>query len=175
MGNEQLKDLAAKTVETALSQGADSAEVSLFRDTEFSVTVRNSDIENLIESGSRRIGIDIFVGGKKAVVTSTDISEDSIRQLITEGVELAGVMDRDEYAGLPDKEELGAAEGDLGTFDEATSIVTAAEKIDMAMRLERATTEMDARIISDGASCSTVTLTSVLANSLGFCESFDRI
>lgn len=174
MGKEQLKDLAAKTVETALSQGADSAEVSLFRDSEFSVTVRNSDIENLIESGSRRIGIDIFVGGKKAIVTSTDISEDSIRQLIAEGVELAGVMDRDEYAGLPDKEELGAADGDLGTFDEATSTVTAAEKIDMAMRLERAATEMDARIISDGASCSTVTLTSVLANSLGFCESFDR-
>jgi PmbA protein len=174
MENERLKNLAAKTVETALSRGADSVEVSLLRDTEFSVTVRNGDIENLIESGSRKIGIDIFVGGRKAVVVSTDISEDSIKQLIAEGIELAGVMDRDEYAGLPDKEELGAAEGDLGTFDESTSTVTAAEKIDMAMRLERATTGMDARIISDGASCSTVTLTSVLANSLGFCESFDR-
>lgn len=174
MDKEQLKDLAAKTVETALSRGADSAEVSLLRDTEFSVTVRNSSIENLIESGSRRIAIDIYIGGRKAVITSTDISEDSIMQLIAEGVELARIMDHDEYAGLPDKEELGAAEGDLGSFDEKTSTVTAAEKIDMAMRLERATAEMDDRIISDGASCSTVTLTSVLANSLGFCESFDR-
>ncbi len=174
MENDRLKDLAVKTVETALSLGADEAEVSLLRDTEFAVTVRNGDTENLVESGSRRIGIDLFIDGRKALVTSTDISEKSIRMLIAEGIELAGVMDRDEYAGLPDKDELGAAQGDLGSFDEDTSAVTAAEKIDMAMKLEQATTTLDARIISDGASCSTVTLTSVLANSLGFCESFDR-
>ena len=174
MENDRLEDLAVKTVETALARGADSAEVSILRDTEFSVTVRNGDIENLVESGSRRIGIDIFVNGKKAIITSTDISEESIDQLLTEGIELAGVMDRDEYAGLPEKEELGVAGGDLGMFDEAVSAVTAAEKIDMAMKLERAATTMDARIISNGASCSTVTLTSTLANSLGFCESFDR-
>ena len=174
MENERLKDLAANTVETALSLGAGEAEVSLLRDTEFAVSVRNGEIENLVESGSRRIGIDLFVDGRKAVVTSTDISEDSIRQLITEGIELAGVMDRDEFAGLPDKEELGVAEGDLGSFDEDTAAVTASEKIKTAMSLEHATTSLDARMISDGASCSTVTLTSVLANSLGFCESFDR-
>ena len=175
MENNRLKDLAAKTVETALARGADSAEVSILRDTEFSVSVRNGEIENLVESGSRRIGIDIFVDGRKAVITSTDISEESIDQLLAEGVELAGVMDRDEYAGLPDKDELGAAGGgDLEMFDDASSAVTTADKIDMAMRLEQAATAMDARIISDGASCSTVTLTSVLANSLGFCESFDR-
>jgi len=174
MEKESLKGLAADTVETALSLGADSAEVSILRDTEFSVTVRNGEIENLIESGSRRIGIDIYIQGRKAVVTSSDISVESIRQLLAEGVELAGVMDRDEYAGLPDIEDLGSAGEDLGTFDEATSTVTAEEKIDMAMRLEKAATSMDGRIISDGASCSTVTLTSVLANSLGFCEAYDR-
>ena len=38
---EDLKDLASRTVETALSRGADAAEVSIFRDTEFAVTVRN--------------------------------------------------------------------------------------------------------------------------------------
>lgn len=174
MENDRLKDLAAKTVETALARGADSVEVSILRDTEFSVSVRNGKIENLVESGSRRIGIDIFVDGRKAVIASTDISEESIDQLLAEGVELAGVMDRDEYAGLPDKDELGAGGSDLEMFDDALSSVTAADKIDMAMKLEQATTAMDARIISDGASCSTVTLTSVLANSLGFCESFDR-
>ncbi len=174
MENNRLKDLAAKTVETALARGADSSEVSILTDTEFSVSVRNGEIENLIESGSRRICIDIFVGGRKAVVTSTDISEESIDQLLAEGIELARVMDRDEYAGLPDKNELGAGGGELEMFDDAASSITAVDKIDMAMKLEQVTTAMDARIISDGASCSTVTLTSVLANSLGFCESFDR-
>jgi PmbA protein len=174
MNSDRLKDLAARTVETALARGADSAEVSIVADTEFSASVRNGEIENLVESGSRRIGIDIFVDGRKAIVTSSDISDESIGQLLAEGVELAGVMDRDEFAGLPDREELGAAEGDLEIFDTASSSVTAAEKIDMAMRLERATTSLDPGIISDGASCSTVTLTSALANSLGFCESFER-
>jgi len=174
METDRFKDLAARTVETALTRGADSAEVSILTDTEFSVSVRNSEIENLIESGSRRIGIDIFVDGRKAIVTSSDISGESIDQLLAEGVELARVMDRDEFAGLPDKDELGAVADDLEIFDDTASSVTTADKIDMAMKLEQAATAIDSRIISDGASCSTVTLNSILANSLGFCESFER-
>jgi len=174
METDRFKDLAARTVETALTRGADSAEVSILTDTEFSVSVRNSEIENLIESGSRRIGIDIFVDGRKAIVTSSDISEESIDQLLAEGVELARVMDRDEFAGLPDKDELGAVADDLEIFDDTASSITTADKIDMAMKLEQAATAIDSRIISDGASCSTVTLNSILANSLGFCESFER-
>jgi PmbA protein len=174
METDRFKDLAARTVETALTRGADSAEVSILTDTEFSVSVRNSEIENLVESGSRRIGIDIFVDGRKAIVTSSDISGESIDQLLAEGVELARVMDRDEFAGLPDKDELGAVVDDLEIFDDTASSVTTADKIDMAMKLEQAATAIDSRIISDGASCSTVTLNSILANSLGFCESFER-
>ena len=174
MNNDDLKDIASRTVETALGLGADAAEVSLVRDTEFSVTVRGGEIENLFESGSRRIAIELYLDGGKAVVTSSDISGESIGRLIAEGLELAEVMDRDEYAGLPDEDELGSVKEDLEIFDEATAGVSAEEKIETATRLERAAVEMDGRIISDGSSCSTVTLTSVIANSLGFCEAFDR-
>jgi PmbA protein len=174
MEKQQLTDLAKRTVEKALAMGADSAELSILQDTEFSVTIRNGGIENLVESGSRRIGIDIFVDGRKGVVTSTDLSGESIERLLSEGIELASVMDSDEYAGLPDSEELGSTGGDLETFDEDLHSVSAKDKIDLAMKLEQSTLSLDERIISDGASCSTVTLRSVLANSLGFCESFDR-
>jgi PmbA protein len=174
MDEGQLRELAEKTVETALELGADSAGVSLLRDTEFSVTVRNGEIENLLESGSRRIAADLYVEGRKAVVTSTDISPESVRSLIAEGVELAGVMDRDEFAGLPDQEDLGTANVSLDMFDAGMSAVTAAQKIDMARELEKTAKGLDPRIISDGATCSTSAMTIVIANSLGFCESFDR-
>jgi PmbA protein len=174
ISNEELEGIASSTVSAALDQGADAAEVSILRDTEFSVTVRNGEIENLMESGSRRIGIEIYTGGRKAVVTSTDLSDGSIMRLVREGIELSGIMDIDKYSGLPDRGELGTAGGDLRIYDEKSAAVPAREKIDLALELERAACDMDDRIISDGAACSTVIVTCVLANSLGFCESYDR-
>ena len=172
MDREELKRLAGETVERSLAAGADTAEVSIIRETEFSVTVREGKIENLVESGSRRIGIGLSVDKRTSNVTSTDLSSGSIARLIERGIELARIMDRDEYAGLPEAGELGAAGGDLGIFDERTVSLTAGERIETATRLERIALELDRRIISDGASCSTAILTRAFANSLGFCEAY---
>ncbi|MDD3643654.1 MAG: TldD/PmbA family protein [Candidatus Krumholzibacteria bacterium] len=172
MDGEDLKPLACETVERALAAGARTAEVSVVRETEFSVLVREGRIESLVESGSRRIGIGLSVDKRTSHVTSTDLSGESIGRLVRDGVELARIMDRDEYAGLPEPEELGSAGADLGIYDERTASLTARERIDAAMDLERTALGLDRRIISDGASCSTSILARAFANSLGFCEAY---
>lgn len=172
MDEDALRRLAGETVERSLAAGAETAEVSLVREIEFSVTVREGRIENLIESGSQRIGVKLAVGGRTSHVTSTDLSADGIGRLLADGVELARIMDRDEFAGLPEPDELGTAGTDLDIFDGRTASLTAHERIDAANRLEKAALALDPRIISDGASCSTSILTRTFANSLGFCESY---
>jgi PmbA protein len=167
---EDLKKLAHETVLASIAAGAETAEVSLVRETEFSVTVREGRIENLIESGSRHIGIELSIDKRTSHVTSTDLSRESIARLVVDGIELARIMDRDEYAGLPEPGELGTAGVDLGTFDHGTESLSARERIDTATELERSALGLDPRIISDGASCSTAILTRAFANSLGFCE-----
>lgn len=174
MDTDGMKRIAESTVRTALGSGAEAAEVSVLRNLEFGVTVRKGRIENLSESGSWRISISVMVEGRKAHVTSTDLSVESIAALAADGVELARVLDRDEYEGLPEPEELGAAKGDLGIYDRESAAVPVPDKIETAMALERAALALDDRIISDGASCSTAVMARAFANSLGFCEAYRR-
>ena len=174
MTGEQMKETAARIVETALSEGAGTAEVDVAENNRFGVTVRNGSIENLIESGSSRIGISVSVDGRKSSATSSDLSEGSIKRMIREAVEFAAFMDRDEYFGLPEPEELGSAGIDLGIHDEETCSATADRKIRLAMELEKIACGLDGRIISDGASLSSGRYSSAFANSIGFCDWYSQ-
>jgi PmbA protein len=169
-----MKTLAESTVGDALTAGADTVEASIIEEMEFAVTVRNGRIENLVESSSRRIAVTVSIDKGKAHVTSTDLSAGSIDQLIKGSIELSRVMDRDEYAGLPEKELLGSAGEDLGIYDEETARAETKSKIELALSLEKDACAIDDRIISDGASCSTSVITRTFANSLGFCEAYNR-
>ncbi len=174
MTHDQMKQLAAGTVATALSEGAGTAEVDVAENDRFSVTVRNGRIESLIESGSGRIGISVSVDGRKSSATSSDLSAGSIKKMIHEAVELAAFMDRDEYFGLPDKEELGAAGGPLDIYDEESCAVPADRKIGLALELEKTACRLDGRIISDGASFSSGRYSVAFANSVGFCDAYSQ-
>jgi len=166
--------MAAETIRTALSEGAGTAEVDVAENDRFSVTVRNGLIENLIESGSSRIGISVSVDGRKSSATSSDLSAASIKRMIREAVELAAFMDRDEYFGLPESEELGVAAAELGIYDEETCAVPADRKIALALELEKIACGLDGRIISDGASFSSGRYSVAFANSIGFRHAYSE-
>lgn len=170
----ELKQLVTAVVEKARAGGADTAEAILRESTEFSVTVREGDIEQLTESRSSRLLIAVSSEKRLSTVTTSDLSPASIELLIAEGIELAGVMDRDGYFDLPDPDELGRIEDDLEIFDPKTICLPTDRKIAMAMELERTALGMDGRIIPDGASFSNEIKTIAFANSLGFCDGHTR-
>ena len=174
MTADEMKRFAERTVRSARASGAETAEVTVLERMEFAAEVRKGAIEKLIESVSSTIDIQLSVDRRKALVSSTDLSEESIAALITEGVELAKVMDRDEYFALPDDAELGAAGGDLGIFDADAHAIPAEKKIALAFELERNALRIDRRIIPDGSSFSNSARTISFANSLGFCDAYRR-
>ena len=174
MTADEMKRFAERSVRKARDSGAETVEVMLAEKMEFIAEVRKGAIEKLIESVSSTIDIELSVDRRKALVSSTDLSGESIETLIAEGVELAKVMDRDEYFSLPEAAELGAATGDLQIFDPDAYAIPAEKKIALAFELERNALRIDRRIIPDGSSFSSSARTIAFANSLGFCDAYRR-
>lgn len=174
MTSDEMKRFAESTVRRALAAGAETSEVTVLERMEFSVEARKGSIEKLIESVSSSIDIELSIDRRKALVSSSDLSDESVSSLIGEGVELARIMDRDEYFGLPDPAELGAADGDLELFDPETQAMPTERKIALAFELERNALSLDRRIIPDGSSFSNSAKTISFANSLGFCDAYRR-
>ena len=56
------RDLAQDLLAQAKGQGADDADTMIAEGTEFSVSVRKGEIETLKESGSKALGLRVFVG-----------------------------------------------------------------------------------------------------------------
>ncbi len=108
-----LKSLAAEVVKKARGAGASDAEAVVSEGDEFSVSVRMGQVETLQESGSRGLGLRVFVGQRSASASTSDLTPDGIEQLVSGAMALARVTEEDPFAGLPEREDFGQLEGDL--------------------------------------------------------------
>ena len=167
-----LESLATDVVKQAMQAGASDAEVVIREGDEFSVNVRMGQVETLKESGSRALGLRVYVGKRTASASTSDLTTDGIRQMVTGAMELAKVTEEDPFVGLPE-EEFGAIEGDLHLYYEDVYSLPGAERIELARRAEAAALAADKRITnSDGGSFDAATGSKVLANSRGFVGSY---
>lgn len=164
-----LKSLAAEVVSRALDAGATDAEAGISEGDEFSVTVRMGEVETLQESGSRGLGLKVYVGQRSASASTSDLTPDGIAQLVSGAMALAKVTEKDPFAGLADAADFGQFEGDLGLYFEDVYSLPGAERIDRARRAEAAALAFDPRITnSQGGSFDAATGRRILANSRGF-------
>jgi PmbA protein len=164
-----LREVAADVVARAMKGGATSADAIVREGTEFSTLVRLGQVETLKESGSRGLGLRVFLGHRTASTYSSDFTPEGIERLVKGALELARVTSEDPCAGLPEPKQLGALPGDLQLYFEDVYSLPAAERIDYARRAERAALDSDSRLKnSDGGGFDASTGHSVLANSLGF-------
>ena len=175
-----LRSLCEQAVELALSAGATDAEAVAFEGDEFSVNVRLGQVEQLVESGSRAIGLRVFFeaeGGQRTASTSTsDLSPDSIEHMVRGAVELAKVTGVDPFAGLPAREAFGSLNADdLALYFDDVEHIAPAERIEIARRCEAAAMAFDARIQnSSGASFDESWSRRVMVNSRGFSGEYLR-
>lgn len=167
-------DLARHAVSLATRAGAGQCDAVLIAYDESEVTVRLGETERLMESGSRALGLRVILGGRTAICSTSDLSEESVERLARETVELAGISAPDEYSGLPDSALFATRTADgMGLFDERVESLTTEEKIRMAQECEAGAFAFDPRITnSDGASVGTRSREVVLVNSAGFAGSY---
>jgi PmbA protein len=167
--NCDLESLAAEVVELAMKAGASDAESVAREGDEFSVNVRMGQVETLKESGSRGLGLRVFLGKRSASTSTSDLTPEGIRQLVEGALALAKVTEEDPFSGLPERSEFGSLSGDLHLYHKDVYSLPAAERIEWARRAEAAALAADPRITnSDGGSFEAATGSKVLANSRGF-------
>jgi PmbA protein len=167
--NLDLESLAADVVAQAMKAGASDAEAVAREGDEFSVNVRMGQVETLKESGSRGLGVRVFLGKRSASTSTSDLTAEGIRQLVDGAMALVNVTEEDAFSGLPDTAEFGALSSDLHLYDEDVYSLPGPERIEWARRAEAAALEADARITnSDGGSFDAATGRKALANSRGF-------
>ncbi len=141
-----LESLAADVVALAMKAGASDAEAVAREGDEFSVNVRMGEVETLKESGSRGLGLRVFLGKRSGSASTSDLTAEGIRQLVEGALALARVTEEDKFTGLPETAEFGSVPDDLHLYYEDVYSLAGPERIEWARRAEAAALAADPRI-----------------------------
>jgi len=171
----ELRDIATNVIDRAMKLGATAAECVARDGSEFSTVVRLGEVETLKESGSKALGVRVFIGNRTANTSTSDLSPEGVESMIEGAIELAKVTSEDPFSGIPEKAQLGQIPGDLDLYYDDVYSLSTADRIDYARRAEKAATSADPRIKnSEGGSFDAATGRKVFANSHGFVGEYSR-
>ena len=176
IAQSDLKQLAADVLARALKAGATDAEAVVYEGDEFDVRVRLGQVETLKESGSRAVGLRVFIGHRTASTSSSDFSPESIDRLVSGAVTLARITSEDPFAGLPEPEAFGQHDPAAQHlyFDDVNQ-QPPADRIRIAREVEAASMAFDTRIQnSGGGDFDTATSHKIMMNSRGFTGEYRR-
>jgi len=103
----------------AKQAGADSADALVAGGTSLSLGWRLGKLENLDRSEGGDLGLRVFIGKKQAVVSSSDLSERTLDELVERAVSMAKAAPEDPYCGIAEPDQLAASIPDLSLADTA--------------------------------------------------------
>lgn len=139
----ELNVFIGKLFEAAKAAGFEACEATCMKGDEFSVAVKNGEIIDYSVSSTMGLGFRALVKGKMGYASTQVLDEEALDLLIHGVSENAALIEnKDEqfiFAGSASYPELNA-------YNLAIDNVTAAEKIDMARRLEKACLSIDPRV-----------------------------
>src|ERR1051326_6485146 len=169
-----LQDITQHVIERAKKSGASAADVLIREDDTFSVTVRMTEVETLKEAISRGLMLRVFVGKRTATSHTSDLSLPMLDQLIGETVEMARLTSEDENGGLPDAAFFETQFPDLNLLDRSWETLTPDERINLAVRTEKAALSADKAITnSEGAGFEYARSRVAVANTAGFSGDYE--
>lgn len=133
------------------------------------IGVRLGKTEKLKRSRDRRLALRLFAGRSSAVVSTSDLGEDSLAALVEECAGLARATAADPFNGLPELDGEPPLADDLELFDPTAETLTAEEAIALACQAENAALSLDRRLTnSEGAEFTASARRLAYATSRGF-------
>jgi PmbA protein len=160
---------AEQMLNYAMQAGADGAEVLVRDGAELELRLRLGETELIKEAGSRALGLRVLKDQRPAVTYTSDFTEEGLRQLARETVELASLAEADPFALLPDRELMARDIPELNLWDDEVPKLTVQDALDWTRRAETAALGRDKRITnSEGASFSRTVGATAFASSTGF-------
>ncbi len=167
LDRSELEALIHSALTEAKRCGATAADAGVSVDSGLSVTVRLGDVETLEYHRDGGMGITVYLGTRKGTASTSDLGPSAIAETVAKAVSIARYAAQDEYAGLPDADQLALTYPDLDLSHPWD--LQADEAIEIAKATESAALSVDARITnSEGASVGTHRSLKVYGNTLGF-------
>lgn len=139
-----MKDKASGILDRLLRLKPDGAEVYLRASEAFHVEVKDQKVEALDVSRDHGIGLRLLIGQRMGFGFTSDLSEESIENLIKTLFLNASNIQEDRYVALPEK-----TSGDYprpSIYDEGIERLSEEERIKKAVMLEKAALDYDKRI-----------------------------
>lgn len=140
--NPELLDLAARIAERA--RPGEEVEAFVARSTSTSVKAYGGDVESLTQASSAGIGVRVIVDHREGFAYAGTLDEAAVLDALTEARDNAAFGEPDEFNGLATPDGVAPAELDL--WPAGLEHVPTADKVAMALDLERATVGRDARV-----------------------------
>jgi PmbA protein len=168
---DQLARLGA-IVEDARKAGADAVDALMIEGTSLGVARRMRELEDVERAETRDLGLRVFVGRRQAIVSTSDLSKESVGRLIDEALTSARSLPEDRFAGLAEPEQIATSVPDLGLADTAEPAVDVLEA--MAADAEEAALSVEGVTNSEGAETSWSRTRASLVASNGFQGTYER-
>ena len=167
---QTLRDAVSFAIETAQKAGA-TAEVGVTKVSGLSVSTRLQEIENVEFTSDGALGISVYLGQQKGNASTSDLSEEAIKNTVEAALAIAKYTSPDDCTGLADKELMAFEAPDLELYHGASVDVEQATKL--ALEAEKSALEYDAKIVnSNGASFNSHTGVRVYGNTHGMLQSY---
>lgn len=142
MADESLLELARRVAGEAASD--EQIEVYVSRVDEVDVRVFEGEIESLSSSSSSGVGIRVVTDGRQGFAHAGTLDERLVAQTLADARENAGYATFDEFIGLPSPDGVRAV--DLDLWDVGVGELATADKVQMALDLEKQVRGGDPRI-----------------------------
>ena len=139
---EELVELATKIAATA--RAGEELEVYVSRGVETDVRAYEGEIESLSSAASAGVGIRVLSGGRQGFAYAGSLDEAVVAQTLADARDNVGFASVDPHVALAEPDGVAAAAIDV--WDEAVLSTPSAEKVELALELERRTRSADPRV-----------------------------
>jgi PmbA protein len=164
---DEIKQMSEDVLKVAKSLGASSAEAELSLSVGQNVSVRLNEVENIEYNRDKGMSVTVYFGQQKGHASSSDLSQQAIKDTVSAACNIAKYTAKDEFCGLADAHLMAKDILDLDLYHPWD--ISVDEAIAIAKECEAAALNVDTRITnSEGASVSTGEGYFAYSNSHGF-------
>ena len=166
---DHLKKIATACIDTAKKLGATDSNAFVMHSISETVNFRNKKLDESDRSDNLGVTLTTYIGKKKSTISSSNLTETNIKNLIERCIETTKITPEDEFNSLPDKELLAREINDLNLYDD--NHIENEKKIDYLKEVENSAFE-NKEIINTETGFSENKSNFILANSYGFLNGY---
>lgn len=159
-------------IQAAKNTGADAADAVFIKGTSLSLAQRLGEPESLERSESTDVGLRVLIGQRQAIVSTSDLRQAALDQIVTQSVAMAKSVPEDPFCGIAEPDQLMMTPPDLDICDPDDVSPDALK--DWARDAEDAARAVPGVTNSEGAEASWSRTRIALMASNGFAQTYER-